>query len=163
MRIAYISNAYPPVISGAAVFAEQLATGMAARGHQVLVIAPSGNGHPYLEMDINLIVQRSASLKNPLRVQQWMMVYPRNFALKALGEFLPEIIHNHDLLQMNLVGVEFAKEKRIPIVMTTHQLPWYITSSLSLPPSLNERLETCLWGYASWILKKHDGIIAPSH
>jgi hypothetical protein len=41
MRIAYLTQSYPPMISGAAHVAQQIAKGMAQRGHQVLVIAAS--------------------------------------------------------------------------------------------------------------------------
>ena len=41
MRIAYLTQSYPPMISGAALVVERLAKSMAERGHQVLVIAAS--------------------------------------------------------------------------------------------------------------------------
>ena len=41
MRIAYLAQSYPPMVSGAAIVAEQLTNEMAKRGHQVLVIAAS--------------------------------------------------------------------------------------------------------------------------
>src|SRR5262245_13808570 len=38
MRIAYLTQSYPPMVSGAAIFGERLAKEMTKRGHQVLVI-----------------------------------------------------------------------------------------------------------------------------
>jgi hypothetical protein len=36
MRIAYITQSYPPMISGAAIFAQEIEEGMAHRQHPVL-------------------------------------------------------------------------------------------------------------------------------
>jgi hypothetical protein len=38
MKIAYLAQTYPPMISGQAIVTQRLAEGMAARGHSVLVI-----------------------------------------------------------------------------------------------------------------------------
>ena len=46
MRIAYLTQSYPPMISGAAISARQTAESMVGRGHQVLVIAASEREHP---------------------------------------------------------------------------------------------------------------------
>lgn len=41
MRIAHITQSYPPMVSGASFAVGHLAKDMAARGHKVLVIAAS--------------------------------------------------------------------------------------------------------------------------
>ena len=46
MRIVYLTQSYPPMISGAALAVEKLATAMAKRGHKVLVIAASDRAEP---------------------------------------------------------------------------------------------------------------------
>ena len=92
MRIVYLTQSYPPMISGAAVFARQLAEAMAERGNQVLVITASDNSQPYLFHNENLTVLRLRSYHNPLRVGQRFPFYPRHAMLKALREFQPDII-----------------------------------------------------------------------
>ena len=44
MKIAYISQSYPPMISGASFVVKRLADGMLERGHKVIVIAASDKG-----------------------------------------------------------------------------------------------------------------------
>ena len=44
MKIAIASDIYYPQINGVAVFAHNLANGLAKAGHEVIVIAPSFNG-----------------------------------------------------------------------------------------------------------------------
>ena len=44
LRILIGAETYPPDVNGAARFAERLATGLARRGHEVHVVAPSPTG-----------------------------------------------------------------------------------------------------------------------
>ncbi|MCJ7587095.1 MAG: hypothetical protein MUQ00_04235 [Candidatus Aminicenantes bacterium] len=44
MRIAFISQVYPPMISGESLMTLSLAEGMAARGHAVLILTASDRG-----------------------------------------------------------------------------------------------------------------------
>jgi hypothetical protein len=46
LRIVLAAETYPPEINGAGAFANRLATGLAAHGHEVHVIAPSASGIP---------------------------------------------------------------------------------------------------------------------
>ena len=56
MRIAYITQSYPPMVSGASIVAKNLAESMAARGHEVLVITASDRGESYKSLNGNLTV-----------------------------------------------------------------------------------------------------------
>jgi len=77
MRIAYLTQPYPPMVSGAAVVAEHLAKEMANRGHDVLVIAASDKEYAYTQITGNLTVIRLRSINNPLRVGQKILLLPR--------------------------------------------------------------------------------------
>jgi 1,2-diacylglycerol 3-alpha-glucosyltransferase len=160
MRIAYLSQSYPPMISGAAFFARDLAEAMARRGHQVLVIAASDKKHPYLDQKENLAVLRLRSFFNPMRVGQRFLPYPRRGVMKALREFQPDVIHMHEPLQMGLLGLEYAKRAKIPTTLTLHQLPWFVASYL--PERIRPFVEAILWTYARWLLKQFTSIIAPT-
>src|SRR3990172_10024630 len=100
MRIAYLAQAYPPMISGAALFADQIAEAMASRGHQVLVLAASDKEYSYHIQKGNLTIQRMRSLQNPMRVGQRFLLYPRGMVMKTLHQFRPEVIHTHEPLQI---------------------------------------------------------------
>lgn len=84
MRIAHLTQCYPPAVSGAAIFARQLAEGMARLGHQVMVIAPSGDGIPRVAQQGNLTLISLRSFHNPLRVRQRFVPGPRRRILHAL-------------------------------------------------------------------------------
>jgi len=100
MRIAYITQSYPPMVSGASFAVGHLAKGMAARGHRVLVITASERDKSYITLENNLTVLRLHSIHNPLRVGQRFLLYPRRAILRSLIKFRPDIIHTHEPLQM---------------------------------------------------------------
>ena len=115
MRITYLAQSYPPMVSGAAIAAEQLANEMANRGHQVLVISASDRDHPYLTLQNNLQVLRLKSIHNPLRVGQRFLLFPQYHVRQAIEEFQPEIIHSHEPLQMGLLGLACSHRAGVPI------------------------------------------------
>jgi 1,2-diacylglycerol 3-alpha-glucosyltransferase len=160
MRIAYLAQSYPSMVSGAAIVAEKLASEMAERGHQVLVLAASDRDQPYISLQKNLTVLRLRSIYNPLRVGQRFLLFPRRAILQALQEFQPDIIHSHDPLQMGWLGLAYAHRADIPITLTVHQFPGFVASYL--PEFLRPVVEKSLWAYASWLLRQFTTIITPT-
>ena len=160
MRIAYLTQSYPPMISGAALVVKHLADGMAASGHQVLVIAASDRNQTYVVNDGNLTVLRLKSMHNPLRVGQRFVLYPRSAVLHALQGFKPDIIHAHEPLPMSLPGIIHAGAENIPIALTIHQHPSTMVSYFS--GIFQVAAEKALWSYARWYSKKFTSVIAPT-
>ena len=158
MRIAYLTQSYPPMISGASIVAEQLAKEMAECGHQVLVIAASDRGQPYFSLQKNLTVLRLRSTHNPLRVGQRFILYPRSEVMKALDEFKPEIIHGHEPL-ICWVGFEYARRMNIPTTLTMHMLPWFVAGYLPDWIGLRKIAEQVTWAYFRIVAKNLDTII----
>src|SRR5690242_12402384 len=163
MRIAYLTQSYPPMVSGAAILVERLAKSMAARGHQVLVIAASDQNYPYASYQENLTVSRLRSIYNPLRVGQRFLFYPRLKILRALNEFCPDIIHTHEPLLMGQLGLEYAGSRCIPILLTVHQVPRFAAIYLPDIAGIRSALESILWAYARYIQRLFTRVITPSH
>lgn len=162
MRIAYLTQSYPPMVSGAAILVERLAKSMAARGHQVLVIAASDKNYPYTSYQENLTVLRLRSIHNPLRVGQRFLFYPRFKILRALNEFCPNIIHTHEPLLMGQLGIEYAGGRCIPILLTVHQVPWFAASYLPNVDGIRSFSESILWAYARHVQRRFTEVITPS-
>ena len=158
MRIAYITQSYPPMISGASIVVEQLAKGMAERGHQVLVIAASDKNHPYVSAQNGLTIQRLRSMHHPLRVGQRFLVYPRASILNALEKFQPDIIHSHEPI-LCWVGFEYAQRHHIPTTFTVHMLPWYVTAVLTNRGGLDKAVEKAGWKYLDILARKSTSVI----
>ncbi len=163
MRIAYLIQSYPPMISGAALTVEKLATAMAQRGHQVLVIAASDREKPYHTYKDNLTILRLSSVHNPMRVNQRFMLFPHFAIIKALKKFQPDLIHAHEPLQTAWAGITYARRQHIPITMTVHQLPAFAASYLPNMPTLQRHIEAMLWTYARSLIKQFNLVITPSH
>jgi 1,2-diacylglycerol 3-alpha-glucosyltransferase len=162
MRIAYLTQSYPPMISGAALVVERLAKSMAERGHQVLVIAASDKNYPYASYQENLTLLRLKSIHNPLRIGQRFLFYPRLKILKALNEFCPDIIHTHEPLLLSQLGLEYAHSTRIPIFLTVHQIPWFAASYLPNVTGIRSVSESILWAYARRMQRQFTSVITPS-
>jgi len=146
------------MISGAAIVVEQLARGMAERGHQVLVIAASDKNHPYTSTQKNLTVLRLRSMYHPLRVRQRFLLYPRASIMKALEKFEPDIIHSHEPI-LCWVGFEYAQRHHIPTTLTVHMLPWFVTAILTDRGGLEKAVEKAGWKYLDVLARKSTSVI----
>ncbi len=161
MRIASLCQSYPPMISGASHFAEMLAIGMTERGHEVLVIAASDSGRKYLSQSNRLTVLRVRSRGNPLRAQQRYAAFALRDVLNALETFRPNVIHLHDVFSIAIAGLVGARRAGIPVLLTAHQLPEFVTTYLPPLPGLAVAIEALLWRYAA-LLSRYAHVVAPS-
>jgi len=162
MRIAYITQSYPPMVSGASLVAKSLAENMAERGHKVLVIAASDRSESYKLIKGNLTVLRLRSIHNPMRVGQRFLLYPRRSILRSLRKFQPDIIHTHEPLQMGLLCLEYARRTNIPILLSVHQLPWFVSAYLPKFFGMKRVAESALWTYARWLLRQFTTLVTPT-
>src|SRR5688572_28568138 len=108
MRIAYLCQSYPPMVSGAALIVQRLAEGLAARGQRLLVLAASDRGRPYAEQLDCLTVSRLRAYPNPMRAGQRFLLWPARAVEAALCEFNPQLLHLHDFSQASIAGLRAA-------------------------------------------------------
>jgi glycosyltransferase involved in cell wall biosynthesis len=158
MRIVYLSQSYHPMISGAAIVAEQLAKEMAERGHQILVIAASDREQPYLSLQKNLTILRLKSIRNPMRVGQRFLIYPRSAVMTALHKFKPDIIHGHEPL-LCWIGFAYARQMNISTTLTMHMLPWFVAGYLPRQSLLHRVAERASWMYFRIFARNFTSII----
>ncbi len=163
MRIAYICQSYPPMISGASLAVQRLAEGMAARDHVVLVMTASERGEAYAEEFYNLKVRRLRAFQNPLRVDQSFSLWDRNRISAEFKEFKPQILHLHDPLSLGMAGLVTAHRLQIPVALTLHQVPRFVSAYLPNVPALQNTVESGLWSYGRWFLQQCEKVIVPSH
>lgn len=162
MRIAYVSQPYPPMISGAAIVVENLARGMATRGHSTLVIAASDCGKAYTKDHDNHKVVRLCSVTNPARARQRFVLASRGKIRREIAGFRPHIIHIHDILSMGAIALRIGQRMQIPVIGTIHQLPWFICAYLPPYPGLQKLVERRLWAYGRWLNKQCELMIVPT-
>lgn len=159
MKIAVLTQSYPPMVSGAALFAQRLAQAMACRGHQVLVLTASDLERPYQVEWANLTVVRLRSHYNPWRVGQRFILWQNPQIDIALREFAPDILHLHDPLQLAWVAISYSRRVGVPCVLTIHALPSLAIASL---PALHRGIENALWTYAGWLLRQVQARVTPT-
>lgn len=164
MRIVYLSQSYPPMVSGAALVVHRLAEGIAARGHSVLVLAASDRGRAYTEERGALRIARLRSLPNPMRVGQHFLLWPQNEVAAELHAFKPDIVHSHDPLVVGLSALRALRtfERRTACVLTVHQLPWFVAAYAPPLPGLRPAIESALWSYGNWLYEHFDCVVTPS-
>jgi glycosyltransferase involved in cell wall biosynthesis len=151
------------MISGASLAVQRLAEGMAARDHVVLVMTASERGEAYTEEFDNLKVRRLRAFQNPLRVDQSFLLWDRNIISAEFKEFKPQILHLHDPLNLGVAGLVTARRLQIPVALTLHQVPRFVSAYLPNVPALQNTVESGLWSYGSWLLQQCEKVIVPSH
>ena len=132
MRILVLSDTYPPVNrGGAGEVASMVADGLAARGHEILVVTgaaspASGSGMPVTRPGMVAvatvaspalgIARRHLSVANPVAVAGvWRLA----------RDFAPEAVHAHNVHERLsfaslLVARGGASKHRVPLVLTAH-------------------------------------------
>jgi glycosyltransferase involved in cell wall biosynthesis len=162
MKIAHLAQSYPPMVSGASIFVQTLAEHMAHRGHHVLVITASNLPSAYPESRANLTIRRLRSHRNPFRVGQRFSLWPYREIAAALREFKPDVIHLHDPFQFALPSLAYARRTKTPVVLTVHQLPWFVEAYLPQSAMLRKVVGWSLWTYSRWLLKQVDSLVTPT-
>jgi glycosyltransferase involved in cell wall biosynthesis len=150
------------MISGAALTAQQLARGQAARGHAVLVVAASDHGSAYHNTTHGVQVARLRSFPNPLRAQQRFTAWPGPALLATLRSFRPQIIHLHDPLNMGQAALDAARGLGCPAVLTLHALPSLVAAYAPRVLGLPRLVEAVLWAYGQAFTKRCQALVAPS-
>ncbi len=186
MRIAITSDLYYPMSNGVAVFAHNLARGLAKQGHEVMVICPSFTGKkhrtrqdgvttvflrsirfPFYPDQINDIPEGKKILKKSLprlayRHGLWITVDPYPELKKALNKFRPDVIHNQTAEMIAIAARRYAKKYEVPMVSTGHAYPDNLTSQVKLLKPIKRPLDAVLRTYMASFLKHSEYATMPT-
>jgi len=186
MRIAITSDLYYPMTNGVAVFAHNLAKGLAKQGHEVLVLCPSFTGRqhrekregvttfylrsirfPFYPDQINEVPEGKEFLGMPLprlayRHGLWITVDPYPTMKKVLNRFRPDVIHNQTAEAIAFAARRYAKKYDVPMVSTGHAYPDNITSQLKILKPIKRPLDAILRTYMASFLKHSEYATMPT-
>jgi 1,2-diacylglycerol 3-alpha-glucosyltransferase len=124
MRILITGCTYFPSRNGQAIFTINLAEGLAAQGHKVLVVIPKLIETPLLSERKGVkIIQTPALDLSLLHSESAMSLFPLREVRKILKEFKPEIVHVHDHYPLSRTFVTEARKNHIKVVGTNHFVP----------------------------------------
>ncbi|MDR0397927.1 MAG: glycosyltransferase [Candidatus Nomurabacteria bacterium] len=187
MRIVISSDLYWPTVNGVSTASHTLALGLAKRGHQVLVLAPSQTGEHYIEEDGDTEVVRLKSTIFPFYHNQIdplpprreivgvsvprLPIYtkngfriclaPRREITKALDIFKPDIIHNHMRIMIGQEVLRYSRLNNVPIVSTNHVMPENLVDNLKLVAPFSKQINRAI-KFLGRAITQVDYIIMPT-
>ncbi|WGD38687.1 glycosyltransferase [Lysinibacter sp. HNR] len=162
-------DTFYPDINGAARFAERLAAGLVARGHDVHIVAPSKKHRltgTFIETieGTDMTVHRWASWR--WYPHDWLrFVLPwtaKARARKLLDRVKPDVVHfqSHIVIGRGL-AIEAAK-RNIRIVGTNHVMAENILDFATIPESWKEWFVRTSWKSASKVFRTASAVTTPT-
>nr|WP_026449283.1 glycosyltransferase [Actinopolyspora mortivallis] len=147
LRIVIGAVMYPPDVNGAATFGHRLATGLAARGHEVHVICHATDRQSHTTVEDGVTVHRVASYGTP--VHPTTRVCPpwraSGAAKRLLREIRPDVVHVQSHFFIGRGVINAARALGIPLVATNHFMPENIFGYLRVPRGLQSLVSRVLW------------------
>ncbi|HKT56494.1 MAG TPA: glycosyltransferase [Microbacterium sp.] len=149
------ADTFIPHVNGAARFAERLAAGLVARGHEVHVEAPSANhrsGGTFIER-----VEGQPMTVHRIPAYRWAphdwltFVLPwrsKHYARRVLDAVNPDVVHIQSHIVIGRGLAREARKRGIPIVATNHVMAENILDFTTLPPVLDKVFVKLAWADA---------------
>lgn len=162
MKILIASDLHYPTINGVATFSRNLAHGLAAHGHEVLVIAPSQTGKPSKEIDGNYPIVRTASVPFPFYQNFRISPTPAREVKKIITDFDPDVIHIQMVMWIGQAAMKYGNKFGIPIVSTNHAMPENLMDNLKLLAPVSRPINYILKAYGARFHAKADYVTLPT-
>lgn len=161
-------DTFAPNVNGAAKFAERLAAGLAQRGHEVHVVAPSADGWSGTRVETHegqrVTLHRLYSWRwfphDWLRfAMPWRI---RQNSARILDEVKPDVVHfqSHIIVGRGL-GIEAAK-RGIRIVGTNHFMPENMLEFSLLPKAVQAKAVQMAWRAARRTFGRAEAVTTPT-
>lgn len=134
------ADTFAPDVNGAARFAERLAAGLVARGHDIHVVAPSrthaqhGTFREVIEGE-EMTIHRLPSWRwYPHDWLRFVMPFrSKYYARRVLTEVKPDVVHIQSHIVIGRGLTRIARERGIPIVATNHVMAENVLDFTVLP------------------------------
>lgn len=152
MRILFINTLYPPTIMGGAQrTVQEIAEGMAQRGHAVRVLALADNeSHTYEQNGVEVekvklrnvyhpYVNRPPGIVGAFGRLAWHLIDSRNIAMRrevdrSIEAFVPDVVSTHCLAGFSTAAWEAIERRKLPLVHVMHD--YYLICARSAMYSL---------------------------
>jgi glycosyltransferase involved in cell wall biosynthesis len=146
-RILIAADTFPPDINGAAHFADRLARGLAARGHDVHVVCPSPTGAASFGPVGAITVHRVKSLRTPFH-PTFRFSTPRQAAHMVgplVDRLRPDVVHVQSHFAVGRSVLAAAVGRGVPVIATNHFMPENLLGFAPMPRWLKDRLASWAW------------------
>ena len=156
LRIGFFSDTYRPYISGAVRSMELFADGLRARGHSVVIFAPTYPGYTGREPG----VVRLPSLPLPGYPQLRLTLPLVETLTGQMSGFDLDIAHCHSPFAVGFLGLAVARQMEIPALFSCHSLyEEYVRAHMPWAPNSFRRL---VRRYTVDFCNLTDAVVAPS-
>ncbi|HRJ06472.1 MAG TPA: glycosyltransferase [Candidatus Saccharibacteria bacterium] len=164
MKILIAADLHWPTINGVATFSRNLAQGLAERGHEVVVIAPSQkrSGRPYEEIDGNYTIRRTASVPFPFYQNFRISLAPQIEIRRIFQEFQPDVVHLQMCLTIGNAAQKYALKYGIPLVATNHAIPDNLLDNLRYLAPVSRPIAYAITEYGVRFHRKVDYVTLPT-
>lgn len=116
VRIAYVTESFPPDVNGVAHTAVRVAEHLLSRGHQPLVIAPAAaSGRPLPDRDFDFPIVRVPSIAVPL-YRGFRVGLPGSHVRDAIAAHRADLVHLHGPFVLGASGCAAALDQQVPVV-----------------------------------------------
>ncbi len=160
MRILIATQNYRANLNGAAVFTANLAAGLARRGHEVLVLAPSERGQAYRARQDGVDLQAVGAI--PIGADVFVTVRPGPAVEQAFSRFRPELVHLQDHYPLCRSVLSAARRRHLPLVGTNNFLPENIISQVAPFRLVAPAVRRIMWDQALAVFNAVDVVTTPS-
>lgn len=164
LRVLIGADTFAPNVNGAARFAERLAEGLAGRGHDVHVVAPSPTGPPGRERRGAVTVHRVRSHACP-GLPGFRVCLPaaaRRATAALLDDLAPDVVHVQSHFAIGRGLVHAAGRAGRPVVATNHVMPENLVAHVPLPRSLRQAAYAWLWRDLARVFGQAGMVTAPT-
>lgn len=148
--------------SGVATTVRAQAAGLAARGHEVMVLAPSNDGRSDVERDGAYTITRVRSLPIPFRQNLRLPITYEREIRRIISDFNPDIVHVHTQFTVGLATLRAAVNLGIPVVATNHVMPDNIIKNVRLLSPLSRPMSRIITEYGMLLYRGAKLIIMPT-
>lgn len=168
LRVMIAADTFPPDVNGAATFTEQLAVGLAERGHEVHVVAPASSRHHGTfdeeHRGVTLVVHRLKSYKWPTHA--WLrFVWPwsvRKWTAPILDAVRPDVLHIQSHIVVGRGIAREAHDRGIRVVATNHFMPENLLEYVPFSRRLIPTAVKIAWNDAAKTYRLADAITTPT-
>jgi glycosyltransferase involved in cell wall biosynthesis len=164
LRIIIGADTFPPDVNGAARFAQQLATGLAGREHEVHVLCPSDTGPAGVSTAAGVTVHRVAAHRTPCHptFRVGLPWRTSRAAVALVAEVEPDVVHVQGHFSVGRALVRAAADRNVPVIATNHFMAENLFAYLRIPERLRAAAARLAWRDLTRVFRPAGVVTAPT-
>jgi glycosyltransferase involved in cell wall biosynthesis len=162
VRIGLVTDFYYPWIGGPAILIRNLAQGLAARGHEISLLAPSMDARPGREAEGRVEVTRVRTVPSPVGFRLRVAPWPRPEVARWMRRVQPDVIHVNHPFPICATAVFTARRRGIPIAATNHTIPECSLWGLRTAGAAYDLAEEAFSRWIVFLLNRCDAVTTPT-